>query len=102
MGWSLIFFLFVIIVSASATKCGQTPVPPNLNPGNLVGGTVAIPYSWPWQIVLNKNNSLFCGGSIAASRWIFTAAHCVTDRNGSVIPPELYMVQTGVFNYTQR
>lgn len=34
-------------------RCGQTPIKPDLTHVNtkIVGGDVAIPYSWPWQVV---------------------------------------------------
>ena len=32
--------------------CGNTPIAPNLGSKTeeVVGGSVAVPYSWPWQI----------------------------------------------------
>lgn len=44
----------------AAAKCGTTPVAPDLTKGlmkdgnvgdDIVGGAVAVAYSWPWQIV---------------------------------------------------
>uniref|UniRef100_A0A667ZNB5 pancreatic elastase n=1 Tax=Myripristis murdjan TaxID=586833 RepID=A0A667ZNB5_9TELE len=47
----------------------------------VVGGEVAAPNSWPWQISLQyKSGSRFyhtCGGSLIRRGWVMTAAHCV-------------------------
>uniref|UniRef100_A0A8D3AG52 Peptidase S1 domain-containing protein n=1 Tax=Scophthalmus maximus TaxID=52904 RepID=A0A8D3AG52_SCOMX len=47
----------------------------------VVGGEVASPNSWPWQISLQyKSGSSFyhtCGGTLIRRGWVMTAAHCV-------------------------
>ncbi|KAG9340603.1 hypothetical protein JZ751_021158 [Albula glossodonta] len=47
----------------------------------VVGGEVARPNSWPWQISLQyKSGSSFyhtCGGTLVRRGWVMTAAHCV-------------------------
>uniref|UniRef100_A0A673BSR7 pancreatic elastase n=1 Tax=Sphaeramia orbicularis TaxID=375764 RepID=A0A673BSR7_9TELE len=47
----------------------------------VVGGEVARPNSWPWQISLQyKSGSSFyhtCGGTLIRRGWVMTAAHCV-------------------------
>nr|XP_029506221.1 chymotrypsin-like elastase family member 1 isoform X2 [Oncorhynchus nerka] len=47
----------------------------------VVGGEVAQPNSWPWQISLQyKSGSSYyhtCGGSLIRRGWVMTAAHCV-------------------------
>ncbi|KAL0977929.1 hypothetical protein UPYG_G00163400 [Umbra pygmaea] len=47
----------------------------------VVGGEVAKPHSWPWQISLQyQSGSSFrhtCGGSLIKRGWVMTAAHCV-------------------------
>jgi secreted trypsin-like serine protease len=43
----------------------------------IVGGDIATPEDWPWQIVLiNVYTGHRCDGSIVSPYWIVTAAHC--------------------------
>ncbi|XP_047486377.1 chymotrypsin BII-like [Penaeus chinensis] len=49
----------------------------------IVGGTEAVPHSWPHQVALFIDFLYFCGGSLISSEWVLTAAHCV-DRHLSV------------------
>ncbi|KAI4827879.1 hypothetical protein KUCAC02_031241 [Chaenocephalus aceratus] len=52
----------------------------------VVGGDVAKPNSWPWQISLQyRSGSSYhhtCGGTLIAKDWVMTAAHCV-DRSST-------------------
>uniref|UniRef100_A0A8C6S5N9 pancreatic elastase n=1 Tax=Neogobius melanostomus TaxID=47308 RepID=A0A8C6S5N9_9GOBI len=47
----------------------------------VVGGEVAKPNSWPWQISLQyRSGSSYyhtCGGTLIRAGWVMTAAHCV-------------------------
>jgi secreted trypsin-like serine protease len=73
---------------------------PNLNAtfDKVVGGTEAVPYSWPWQIVwceaFGSSCSLECGGTVVGTGWVQTAGHCVY---GSTNKPQNFKVKTGVF-----
>ncbi|XP_010791324.1 elastase-1-like [Notothenia coriiceps] len=56
----------------------------------VVGGEVARPNSWPWQISLQfKSGSSYrhtCGGTLIKRGWVMTAAHCVdSSRNWRVV-----------------
>ncbi|XP_058591815.1 plasminogen [Neofelis nebulosa] len=64
-------------VSASF-DCGKPQVEPKKCPGRVVGGCVANPHSWPWQVSLRTRfGKHFCGGTLIAPEWVLTAAHCL-------------------------
>ncbi|XP_077306219.1 transmembrane protease serine 9-like [Lithobates pipiens] len=42
----------------------------------IVGGEDAGKGEWPWQVILQKDGSPLCGGSLIADSWVLTAAHC--------------------------
>jgi len=50
----------------------------------IVGGTEAVPHSWPWQakvkICSRWRCTKLCGGSIVSSSYVVTAAHCIPPR----------------------
>ena len=50
---------------------------------NIRGGTVSVPWAWPWQAALyyffseGLKEEFFCGGSLISEYYVLTAAHCV-------------------------
>jgi len=75
-------------------QCGTTPIQPNLNHG-LDGPVKAVPYSWPWQVVVYRRDDFHsCGGSVIHNNWVITVIDCV--RN---IHPENVYVKAGVVDY---
>ena len=67
----------------------------NLTPSALlrvVGGIEAPDSAWPWQVLVliplaagnGSRASSICGGSLIASRWVLTAAHCFHPEGGSL------------------
>ncbi|XP_008066815.1 chymotrypsin-C [Carlito syrichta] len=67
---------------ACASSCGVPSFLPNLST-RVVGGEDARPHSWPWQISLQylKDDTWrhTCGGSLIASNFVLTAAHCISN-----------------------
>ncbi|XP_054715760.1 plasminogen-like [Uloborus diversus] len=63
-------------------ECGNTPFAPDTtfsSADRMVGGRVARPHSWPWQVSLRlktHSHSHFCGGTLINDQWVLTAAHC--------------------------
>ena len=66
----------------------------------IVGGHEARPGEWPWQVFIRVSHggrSWGCGGSVVASQWVLTAAHCVEDR-GRIVSPSSVRVLAGTQN----
>ncbi|XP_012880042.1 PREDICTED: plasminogen [Dipodomys ordii] len=63
---------------STSFDCGKPQVEPKKCPGRVVGGCVAHPHSWPWQVSLRTRfGQHFCGGTLIAPEWVLTAAHCL-------------------------
>jgi secreted trypsin-like serine protease len=62
---------------------GSMPLPPN----RIVGGQEARPYEFPWQASIRRKstNSHFCGGILINSRWVMTAAHCMSGESAALV-----------------
>lgn len=53
------------------TACGRLP-----KNGRIINGDDADPGEWPWQVSFTSDGYHFCGGSLIASDWVMSAAHC--------------------------
>ncbi|KAG8433547.1 hypothetical protein GDO86_017736 [Hymenochirus boettgeri] len=50
-----------------------------------MGGMGAEKWEWPWQVSLRNGNQHFCGGSLITKKWIVSAAHCVYNREKTLL-----------------
>ncbi|KAK2845821.1 hypothetical protein Q7C36_010675 [Tachysurus vachellii] len=89
-------FILASVLIAGALGCGDPPIKPLTT--RVVNGVDAIPHSWPWQISLQylKNSEWrhTCGGSLIATNWVMTAAHCINKQN-------TYRVYVGKYNLVE-
>ncbi|UJR31966.1 hypothetical protein I4U23_019439 [Adineta vaga] len=81
-----IFILFILFVSYvyscqwSPTKCGCSRTPPATH-HRIVGGTAAIPHSWPWIVSVQFSGSHMCGSALISEQYVLSAAHCFEKYN---------------------
>ncbi|XP_073745596.1 coagulation factor XII isoform X10 [Callorhinus ursinus] len=71
-----------------SSGCGQRLRKRLSSASRVVGGLVALPGAHPYIAALYWRHS-FCAGSLIASCWVLTAAHCLQDRPA---PEELTVV----------
>nr|XP_005988760.1 PREDICTED: chymotrypsin-C [Latimeria chalumnae] len=80
----------------TAYGCGDPAIAPTLT--RVVNGVDARPHSWPWQISLQYLRDgtwrHTCGGSLIATNWVMTAAHCISKS-------KTYRVGVGKYNLVE-
>ena len=92
--------------ASPSTATPSTAIPytaiENVREQRIVGGKSTDIRSVPWQVFVYRNSSgpggYICGGSFISTRWIITAAHCVTDDAGAVVPISELTVYSGMSN----
>uniref|UniRef100_A0A8C6VIY4 Peptidase S1 domain-containing protein n=1 Tax=Naja naja TaxID=35670 RepID=A0A8C6VIY4_NAJNA len=82
-------FLFLSSQALQRPTCGRF-----IPSSRIVGGTEAEVGSWPWQASIQILESHLCGGTLIASRWVLTAAHCFV----SLSDPSLFTILLGSYN----
>jgi len=74
--------IFIIAAALIASVAGFAPQPSFVHPvrqtNRIVNGQEAVVGQFPWQASLKQNGYHFCGGSLVASKYIVSAAHCHT------------------------
>ncbi|XP_077168178.1 chymotrypsin-like elastase family member 2A [Paroedura picta] len=87
--------LAALTLASAASGCGVPAFQPNLS--RVVGGEAVRPNSWPWQASLQYTSSgnwhHTCGGTLIATNWVMTAAHCISSSR-------TYRVQLGKYDLT--
>ncbi len=86
LAFVLLFILALVALPVAADPFSGTVVPGiDVPPDTHTGKTPAPSGENPWQVALFFNQSssvqrgFVCGGSLIASEWILTAAHCVDE-----------------------
>uniref|UniRef100_A0A182LSA6 Peptidase S1 domain-containing protein n=1 Tax=Anopheles culicifacies TaxID=139723 RepID=A0A182LSA6_9DIPT len=98
-GCLALFATVVLLLQASAQRCGQVQV---LKQGLIFGGTDSLPGMWPWHVALfhresTTRTSYKCGGTIINRDTILTAFHCVVE-NHRLIAANRLIVRAGLFD----
>ena len=93
-----------IVSPAPETLTEAAATPTSEVEDQIIGGTEADPGEYPWQVALVDGSSTnlylgqFCGGSLIDPEWVLTAAHCITESNGSVSLPSYVDIVAGIWN----
>ncbi|KAL4647245.1 transmembrane protease serine 2-like isoform X2 [Arapaima gigas] len=82
------------LVALRCIDCGSRV---NFQGTRIVGGQVAKPGAWPWQVSLQVQGKHICGGSIITPYWIVTAAHCVEEFSS----PSNWTVYSGTLSLSE-
>ena len=96
-----LLMILAILFSISSSVQAQGEPPPPETP-KIIGGTLAAQGEIPWQVALIGGDAIdlyfgqFCGGSLIHPEWVLTAAHCITEFDGSVSIPSSIDVVAGI------
>ncbi|KAM5132462.1 transmembrane protease serine 13-like [Mantella aurantiaca] len=83
-------------LSLRCSDCGK-----QMTSSRIIGGTLASPGEWPWQVSLQvpngKGYSHICGGTLINSNWVVTASHCFS----TPLPLDAWRIYAGTINLNQ-
>ncbi|KAG3266686.1 granzyme A-like [Ictidomys tridecemlineatus] len=51
----------------------------------IIGGNEVTPHSRPYMVLLKLDKSNICAGSLIATNWVLTAAHCILSKRSQII-----------------
>ncbi|XP_071768244.1 transmembrane protease serine 13a [Centroberyx gerrardi] len=78
-------------VSLQCVDCGR-----QRSTSRIIGGSVAKPGQWPWQLSLHYRGFHTCGGVLISPDFVVTAAHCFPRSTPSALNAEKWRVYGGV------
>ncbi len=90
--------MVVSFLPMSPVAAQDEPLP---GPGRIVGGNPTDPGEYPFLVALvspltgNSWLGQFCGGAVIDDMWVMTAAHCVSNDDGTQVSPTSLDVVTG-------
>lgn len=98
----VVFTLLGMIGIKSAAQSADEPIMPTpvaalARTITIVGGQLATPGEWPWQVFVHAGPYM-CGGTLIHETWVLTAAHCVTAAQNQAITPTAVGVVLGEYN----